>query len=296
MNGIILINKKPAQTSADVVSKIKPLVYPKKIGHGGTLDPEATGLLIVLIGKATKFQSFLLECYKSYSGVIKLGISTSTDDVYGDILETKPVPNKEILDARLCDVLSFFTGEIMQRPPQFSAIKISGKRAYTLAREGSSFTLAERLVRIKELKLEMMDDTRLSYDLTCSSGTYVRSLARDIGNFLSTCGCAESICRTSIGKFHLHSAICLDHLLALRSLESVLIPLEYLVQDIPCYTFTMQDCLAIRNGKQNVLEKLNIKQEIENYPRAAILDPLGQLVAILQSDTENIRWNLSFVI
>ena len=214
--GILLVDKPKGITSFGVLNKIKKKFGIKKIGHAGTLDPDATGLLIVLLGAATKLQRYITDEKKTYSGEIKLGIQTNTNDTTGEVTATKDVPS--LSDANIESALSSFIGEHSQVPPAFSAIKKDGVRAYELARKGEDVLLEERLVTLFDAKLRIIDDTTLSYRVTCSKGFYVRSFARDLSQALGTLGVTDSIRRESSAGVGLERAIRLEELLEMEEL------------------------------------------------------------------------------
>ncbi|MEN8208521.1 MAG: tRNA pseudouridine(55) synthase TruB [Candidatus Fermentibacteria bacterium] len=176
----------------------------RKYGHAGTLDPDATGLLIVLLGKATRLSRFVTSSMKSYSFGIKLGIRTDTDDTSGSIIETRSVP--PITEEDILKVICSYTGNITQKVPDYSAVKVDGKRAYSLARKGLKPSTPVREVHTGNWKLEQLTEADISLSVTVSSGTYIRALARDIGNDLGTGGAAFDIRRTSIGVFDIKEA------------------------------------------------------------------------------------------
>ena len=214
INGVLLVDKPGGITSAGVVRAIKRRLQPKKVGHGGTLDPLATGLLVILLGKATKLSSKFLEGDKVYSGVIRLGIATDTDDISGEVVETDPATAERFapkhwpeLEAKL---RLAFLGETSQVPPAYSAIKVNGKRSYDLARSGQAPLLEARTVQITELDVGFNSDTELRYRVRCSKGTYVRSLARDFGKFLGSCATVQTLCREACGGLLLGDALPLD--------------------------------------------------------------------------------------
>jgi len=214
--GILLVDKPKGITSFGVLNKIKKKFGIKKIGHAGTLDPDATGLLIVLLGAATKLQRYITDEKKTYSGEIKLGIQTNTNDTTGEVTATKDVPS--LSDANIESALSSFIGEHRQVPPAFSAIKKDGVRAYELARKGEDVLLEERLVTLFDAKLRIIDDTTLSYRVTCSKGFYVRSFARDLSQALGTLGVTDSIRRESSAGVGLERTVRLEELLEMEEL------------------------------------------------------------------------------
>lgn len=205
MQGIILVDKPKGISSFFVVKRIKSILKIKKVGHAGTLDPNATGLLVILIGKYTKLADFLTAEDKVYQTVITLGITTSTDDIEGEVLEKKDF--NHIDKVELLSVLESFLGRIKQIPPKFSAVKINGERAYKLARKSLEFQMAPKEIEIFDLKLLDFALPNFCLKVWCSKGTYVRSLARDIGTLLGVGGMALEIHREKSGFFHVKQAI-----------------------------------------------------------------------------------------
>jgi tRNA pseudouridine55 synthase len=208
-NGIILIDKPAGVTSASVVARVKRILKAEKVGHAGTLDPDATGLLVCLVNAATRVAHYALEGQKCYSGTFRLGITTSTDDTTGEVLsESAQVPafaETEKAKAR-------FIGDISQVPPKVSAKKVQGRRAHELERKGVSFELTPKDVRVDSFDLWPVDSMRVGYRVRCSPGTYVRALARDLGEVLGCGGAAESIRREASGQFDVSAAISLEQI------------------------------------------------------------------------------------
>lgn len=211
-NSILLIDKGEGYTSFETVRKIRRLAGAKKAGHSGTLDKFASGLLVVCTGQATKLARFFLEDTKRYLGTIKLGVSTDTDDVTGQALE--PASAVTVSESDIAGILRRFSGEISQRPPRFSALKIKGRRASDMARKGDEVELEERRVSIYGLEMVAFDfETQsLSLDVTCSKGTYIRSLARDMGEALGVGGHLAALRRIRSGGFLLDDAVTLQQL------------------------------------------------------------------------------------
>ncbi len=207
-NGVVLIDKPAGTSSARIVAQVKRRLGATKVGHAGTLDPDATGLLVVLVNGATKIAPFASGGMKVYSGIMRLGVRTSTDDMSGEIIQkTDTLPEWSEIES----VLSEFVGEIRQVPPKVSAVKVNGKRAYTRHRMGESFDLASRAVIIDQFECLPLDDrASFSYRVSCSPGTYVRSLARDIGERLGCGGAVESIHREVSGGFSIDNAVSVD--------------------------------------------------------------------------------------
>lgn len=232
VNGWVIIDKPLGMSSAHVVAKIRKLFKTKKVGHGGTLDPLATGVLPIALGEATKTVSYVLEGNKSYSFEVKWGESRSTDDAEGEVLKSS---SKMPTDQEIQDIIPRFLGEIEQVPPAYSAIKVDGKRAYALARGGAEVKLAARKVTISELKLVQSHRDSAKFEVKCSKGTYVRSLARDLAEGLGTCGYISSLRRLSAGPFLEKNAILLDSLLKIghkAELMKYVLPLQDALADI----------------------------------------------------------------
>lgn len=208
--GILLIDKAIGQSSFDVVRKIRAIAREKRIGHAGTLDPLASGLLIIALGRYTKLCGYLTSDYKQYEAIIELGKKTTTDDTEGEVLEQKPVDH--LKPEEIISVVKHFTGEIFQVPPRFSAIKIGGKRAYALARKDEDFVIEKRRVDISNIEIKKIDLPFVHIKVRCSKGTYIRSLARDIGDLLQVGAHAHAIHRTSSGAYDITKAMKLTDL------------------------------------------------------------------------------------
>ncbi|MCR4739882.1 MAG: tRNA pseudouridine(55) synthase TruB [Lachnospiraceae bacterium] len=211
INGILLINKEKGYTSHDVVARLRGILHIKKIGHTGTLDPNATGLLPVCIGSATKLCDMLTDRSKEYRAVIKLGECTDTQDIYGKVINNTGLECVMGLNTEyITNVIKSFEGDIMQIPPMYSAIKVGGKKLYELAREGKEIERAERPVHIESIDIEEIDLPYVRMIVKCSKGTYIRTLCNDIGNKLSVYGTMASLQRTRVGSFGIEDAIGLD--------------------------------------------------------------------------------------
>lgn len=211
LKGFINIIKPTGMTSSDVVCKIKKILHMKKVGHLGTLDPAASGVLPVAVGKATKFFDYFLTKDKCYTAVVKFGIQTDTLDSFGNI--TKVDNNIDISKEMILSKLKNFTGEINQYPPKYSALKVGGKKAYELARDGVEFELKPRKITIFDIKLrEKCEKNTYIFDVHCSAGTYIRTLFSDIAESLGTVAFVPTIIRTKSGAFGLNNAITFDEL------------------------------------------------------------------------------------
>ena len=214
IHGIINVYKEKGFTSHDVVAKLRGIVGQKKIGHTGTLDPDATGVLPVCLGKATKLCDLLTDKDKTYEAVMLLGMTTDTQDITGRILEEK---STETLTAdKVREVIESFIGDYDQIPPMYSALKVNGKKLYELAREGKVVERKARPVKILDIRIIEMDLPRVRMEVSCSKGTYIRTLCHDIGEQLGCGGCMESLIRTRVSAFQIEDAKTLEEIGALK--------------------------------------------------------------------------------
>ena len=210
MDGILVIDKPAGWTSHDVVAKTRGITRQRRIGHTGTLDPMATGVLVLCLGQATRLVEYMTRHDKRYNGEITLGVTTDTDDAEGAGLTRATVPTLTELDLRRLETA--FTGEMLQRPPAYSAIKVGGKRAYAIARAGEVVELRSRPVTIHELRLTWLAADRLGIQIHCGPGTYVRSIARDIGEVVGCGGHLATLRRVAVGDVTLRDATTLEAL------------------------------------------------------------------------------------
>ena len=213
MDGIIVINKQKGCTSHDVVYKVKK-IFGKKIGHTGTLDPNATGVLPILIGRATELSQFLINHDKKYIATIKLGIKTDTADVEGNTIEEKAVDVEKLSEDNIKLVLSNMIGKQKQVPPMYSAIKVNGKKLYEYARSGKNVEVKAREIEIYELNLINIDieENELKFEIFCSKGTYVRTVCEKIAEQLGTVGYMKDLQRTMVGSFFIEDSVTIDEL------------------------------------------------------------------------------------
>lgn len=215
LNGIIVINKPKNYTSHDVVAKVKKLLNIKKVGHTGTLDPNATGVLPLLLNSGTKLSKYLIEHDKEYEVTLKLGIRTDTLDGEGKVLEKKEVDRKMLENTKQTEkVLNSFTGKQTQVPPMYSAIKVKGKKLYEYARKGENVEVQPRQIEIYNIELQKVDIKKqeIEFKVQCSKGTYIRTLCEDIATKLGTIGYMKELNRTKVGKFGLEEAITIEKL------------------------------------------------------------------------------------
>lgn len=210
-NGLLVVDKPPDWTSMDVCAKLRGVFHEKRVGHGGTLDPLATGVLPVFVGRATRAADFVAAGEKEYIASLRLGVTTNTQDVTGEIVETHTVPADAL--TRLRAVLPRFTGEIDQLPPMYSAIKKEGKKLYELARKGVEVERQSRAITIYALELTGQESPAdFTLRVVCSKGTYVRTLCHDLGQALGCGGCMSALRRTRVGQFSIDQAVTLEEL------------------------------------------------------------------------------------
>lgn len=221
INGIINVYKEKGYTSHDVVAKLRGILKQKKIGHTGTLDPDATGVLPVCLGKGTRLCDMLTDETKTYVAGLLLGVKTDTQDISGTVISQADTADLTKEEVTAC-VMSF-QGEQMQVPPMYSALKVNGKKLYELAREGKTVERKARPVTFYEIRILSMDLPRLEMEVTCSKGTYIRTLCHDIGEKLGCGGCMESLVRSRVGRFGLDTALTLKEIEALCDPESDLV-------------------------------------------------------------------------
>lgn len=210
MNGVIIINKPKGYTSHDIVNIIRKELNIKKVGHTGTLDPNATGVLPILIGEATKISKYLIEHNKTYIAKLALGSKTTTGDSEGKILETKEIP--KLTQEKIEEILKKFIGKQKQLPPIYSAIKINGKKAYEYARKGEMPELKERDIEILETKLIEYKENVITFEVSCSKGTYIRVLCENIAENLRTVGHMVNLQRTKVDNFNLRQAVTIEEI------------------------------------------------------------------------------------
>ena len=272
MFGVLNIHKPAGCTSRDVVNRVQRLVRPVKVGHAGTLDPLATGVLMVCLGPATRLLEYAHRFPKSYRGSFLLGLHSASDDLESEVIELADaaIPTRDAVDA----ALPKFVGEIMQRPPIYSAVKVEGRRAYKLARSGKPVELAEKPVNIHSLNVVEYQYPQLVLDIRCGSGTYIRSLGRDLAAELGTAAVMSALVRTSIGPFQLKDALPLDEV-TVESLANRLQSPLGLLDGMPTVTVTDAEVATICRG-------LAISREATVGELAAV-DAAGELVAILVS-------------
>ena len=254
MNGIVIVDKPQGWTSQDVTARLRRVFGTRRIGHGGTLDPMATGVLPVFVGRATRAVEFFEHAEKAYETVLRLGITTDTEDISGTVLEEKDVSvTRETLDTALAQ----FRGEIQQVPPMYSALKINGQKLCDLARKGKTVERQSRTITIHALDCLEFTGQTVRLRVRCSKGTYIRTLCKDIGEALGCGGCMEALRRIRAGAYTIEEAVPLETLLETEDPQSYLRPVDSMFTDFPAITLTEKQELRCRNGNSFTLQIAN---------------------------------------
>mgnify|MGYP004575275765 FL=1 len=289
INGIIIVNKETGFTSHDVVAKLRGICGQKKIGHTGTLDPAATGVLPVCLGSGTKLCDMLTDRDKEYVAELLLGVETDTQDTTGSVLRESPVTVTEEEVSRAC--LSFL-GDYDQIPPMYSALKVDGKKLYELARAGKEVERKARRVRILELEILEMRLPVVKLRVVCSKGTYIRTLCSDIGQKLGCGGAMQSLQRTKVGRFRLEDALTLGDLQQLKDsgeLERVVQPVDSLFEETPALHVTAEAARLLENG--NALFPAQFAETVTPEPErwVRVYRPDGRFAGIYAYEEQK-RW------
>jgi tRNA pseudouridine55 synthase len=280
-SGLLLIDKPEGPSSAHVVHRAKVFLGAKKVGHLGTLDPFASGLLLLGINEGTKISDIFLRAPKSYRGVITLGVDTDSQDSTGLVVKTRPVP--PLADGDLRALEQQFSGELQQIPPMFSALKKNGMRLYKLARQGKEVPRQPRSINIDSIHLQKINSAEIAIDVTCSRGTYVRTLAADLGQALGCGAHLKSLRRLACGHLTIEQAVSLDELERFGPRgEGVLLSLNRALAPLRGIVWEHRWIARLRLGQQDVLGEIGKPIEREELMR--IVDARGDLVAL-------IRWN-----
>ena len=245
MNGIVIVDKPAGWTSQDVTARLRRVFNTRRIGHGGTLDPMATGVLPVFVGRATRGVEFFEHAGKTYEATLRLGITTDTEDITGTVL-TEQEPS--VSEADFLAVLAQFRGKIQQIPPMYSALKIGGKKLYDLARQGKQVERQPREIEIFELTCLEFSGVTARLRIACSKGTYIRTLCKDIGEALGCGGCMEQLRRVAAGEYTISEAVPLDNLLNTETPGSYLRPVDSMFGSFEAITLTEKQELRCRNG------------------------------------------------
>lgn len=245
MDGIVIVDKPQGWTSQDVTARLRRVFGTRRIGHGGTLDPMATGVLPVFVGRATRAVEFFEHAEKTYETVLRLGITTDTEDMTGTVLTEE---NVSFTEEQLQETLAAFRGEILQVPPMYSALKVNGQKLCDLARKGKTVERQPRPITIHELTLVERGENTLRLRVRCSKGTYIRTLCKDIGEKLGCGGCMESLRRVAAGEYTVDEAVPLQTLLDTEKPEKYLRGVDTMFRNYPAVTLTSNQETRCRNG------------------------------------------------
>nr|WP_308649338.1 tRNA pseudouridine(55) synthase TruB [uncultured Agathobacter sp.] len=279
VNGIINVYKEKGYTSFDVVAKMRGIFGQKKIGHTGTLDPDAQGVLPVCLGKATKVCDLLTDKDKVYKATMLLGIQTDTLDISGKVCN-KAVVN--VTEQQVRDVISTFIGNIEQVPPMYSALKVNGKKLYELAREGKTIERKARKVSIYDITIDEICLPEVVMTVSCSKGTYIRSLCDDIGTKLGCYGCMKDLLRTKVACFDIGDAYKISEIEKLK--ESIVLPVDMLFENIPAVNTVLMAQKLIENGNRIPAEMINAdgnkQRKYDDEGRYRIYNPEDSFVGI----------------
>ena len=288
--GLVLLDKPEGYTSFKAAAVLRRIYGTKRVGHTGTLDPMATGALPVLIGRATRLCSFVALSDKEYIADIRLGITTDTLDITGRVL-TECVP--DVSDERLLDAVAHFKGEYDQIPPMFSALKVGGKKLYELARDGKEVERKPRHVQIYRIRILQIDLPRVRMEVTCSKGTYIRTLCHDIGEKLGCGGCMESLLRTRVERFGVAESLRIsevEQLMDEGTLQEHMIKVDEMFPDYQKVYLTPEASAAVRNGNSFRLGDVIWISELsgfQNAERVRVYDEERNFIAVYEFEKEN---------
>ena len=297
--GVLIIDKPDGMTSHDVVNKVRRLYGTRRVGHTGTLDPMATGVLTVLVGRAAKAAEYLSSDRKTYLATLRLGLTTDTEDTTGEILtQNESIPNEETVMA----VLPRFRGEILQIPPMYSALKVGGQKLVDMARRGEVIERKARPITIHRLEAERLSSTDYALTVTCSAGTYIRTLCADIGAALGCGGAMAALRRTEAGGFTLaqaHTPASLEEMTE-EARQSILLPIASLFADLPAVTLSAFHERLIRGGcavdQRKLGQKLDFGMRVRLMSAAGDFFALGEIVTDGESDTLCVKSIKTFVL
>ena len=283
IHGIINVYKEKGFTSHDVVAKLRGIVGQKKIGHTGTLDPDATGVLPVCLGKATKLCDLLTDKNKTYEAVLLLGKTTDTQDITGEVLEEKST--EALTEEKVREAIEGFIGDYEQIPPMYSALKVNGKKLYELAREGKVIERKAHPVKILDIQILEIDLPKVRMEVSCSKGTYIRTLCHDIGEKLGCGGCMESLIRTRVSTFRIEDAKTLDEIETLKQegkLAELLVPIDAMFPSYPKITVKDDWKAFAKNGNPLDLKMLKEACGQDEETQVRLYDESGKFIAIYQ--------------
>lgn len=291
INGIINVYKEKGYTSHDVVAKLRGILKQKKIGHTGTLDPDATGVLPVCLGKGTKLCDMLLDKDKTYKAVLIFGASTDTEDISGKVIKSEDVDTirNNLSDDDIYDVVMSFKGEYDQTPPMYSALKVNGKKLYELAREGVVIERKKRRVNIIDINIEKIEFPRVIFTVTCSKGTYIRSLCRDIAEKLGVAGCMENLERTRVSRFDITDSLTLDEIRQLvenNEINQYILPVDEALSGYKKVVVKEKYSKLAYNGNPLFVNMLDADNTYEPEENIRVYDGQNEFIGIYQFDKE----------
>ena len=295
IHGVINIYKERGYTSHDVVGKLRGILKQKKIGHTGTLDPDAEGVLPVCLGKATKLCDLLTDKEKTYRAVLLLGKNTDTQDISGRVLSEQPVTADE---ETVRGAVMSFVGAYDQIPPMYSALKVNGQKLCDLARAGKEVERKPRRVTIREIRVEQVELPRVTMEVTCSKGTYIRTLCQDIGEKLGCGGCMESLLRTRVDRFCLEEAIKLGEVEALKTekglegLMEKILPIDGMFAAAPKAVVLEEGMKALVNGNTLRAASVQTEQPVPDGERGRVYDADGRFYALYRYEESEKRYRL----
>lgn len=286
-NGILNVYKEKGYTSHDVVAKLRGILKQKKIGHTGTLDPDAQGVLPICLGKGTKLCDMLEDKDKTYRATLLLGQSTDTQDTSGTVIERRLVQcgENEVIEA-----INSFIGDYKQIPPMYSALKVNGKKLYELAREGKIIEREARLVKIYRIDIEEINLPRVTIQVSCSKGTYIRTLCNDIGEKLGCLGCMEELLRVKANGLSIEDSLKIDEIIALKdknSIEEKIVPIDYVFRAYPKVIIDKEYNKLIYNGNQFKKECIKNSDILTtDYSKVRVYDETESFIGIYEYDTQ----------
>ncbi len=283
MDGVINIYKEKGFTSHDVVAVVRKTINQKKVGHTGTLDPDARGVLPICLGKGTKLADYIMADKKGYRAEITLGVTTTTEDSSGEVLEVKPVDFDE---EKITEVVNSFVGECEQIPPMYSAIKVNGKKLYELAREGKEIERKSRKITIYDIKIvEFLPPNKIVIDVCCSKGTYIRTLSSDIGKKLGCGANMSGLLRTMSGRFTLDTAVKLDELKNIvenGNIDDILINIDDVLCDYKKISISPKGTKLLHNGGKIYEYFFDKKYDLKQNENVLVYDYQGVFIGIFQ--------------
>ena len=285
LNGVININKEKGFTSHDVVAKLRGILKQKKICHTGTLDPDATGVLPVCLGKGTKLCDMLLDKDKTYKATMIFGAFTDTEDISGTITSEMNIDEirEKVSDKDINDMIMSFVGEYAQIPPMYSALKVNGKKMYELAREGIVIERKPRMVEIKDITIEKIEFPRVVFTVTCSKGTYIRSLCRDICERLEVAGCMEELQRVKVSRFDISESLTLKEvsdIVASGEIDKYILPIDKALDKYEAVIAPSMLDKLLHNGNGFDINMLSKDTKVNDNEEIRVYDSSNEFIGI----------------